>query len=284
MEGEGRVTDTAQRDQAEIDRLNGEFWDELCGTQLALSLGINDHSAESLARFDAWYFGFYPYLFEHIPFAEMAGQKVLEVGLGYGTVAEKIAASGAHYHGLDIAAGPVAMATNRLANIGTQGDIRQGSINAPPFDEGAFDWVVAIGALHHTGDLKGAIGRVERLLRKGGQATIMVYSALSYRQWLDHPVATFRRALADPVTYQERKVSAERMRAAYDVNQSGTAAPQTEFVTMAELKHMCRRFRQCQIRRENIGAESLLRFVPRPVACRLFGWILGLDLYCRLER
>lgn len=278
------MTGAAPLSQIEIDRLNREFWNELCGTQLATSLGITDHSPESLARFDDWYLGLYPYLYRHLPFAEMTGQNVLEIGLGYGTVAQKIAAAGAHYHGLDIAPGPVAMAYRRLANIGAQGDVRQGNILDPPFEEETFDRVVAIGALHHTGDLEGAIGRVERLLRRGGQATIMVYSALSYRQWLREPAATFGRALADPAAYQERKSSAERMRAAYDVNRGGAAAPQTEFVTPAELKHMCRRFRRCAIRRENIGAEGFLRFLPRPVACALFGGVLGLDLYCRLER
>src|SRR5690606_21421713 len=101
--GEGGMTGAAPLSQIEIDRLNREFWNELCGTQLATSLGITDHSPESLARFDDWYLGLYPYLYRHLPFAEMTGQNVLEIGLGYGTVAQKIAAAGAHYHGLDIA-------------------------------------------------------------------------------------------------------------------------------------------------------------------------------------
>ncbi len=43
-----------------IDAANKSFWDELCGTQLAQSLGVTDDSAESLKRFDDWYFEFYP--------------------------------------------------------------------------------------------------------------------------------------------------------------------------------------------------------------------------------
>ena len=40
----------------------------------------------------------------------MRGKKVLEVGLGYGSVAQRIAENGAVYTGLDIAEGPVEMA------------------------------------------------------------------------------------------------------------------------------------------------------------------------------
>lgn len=277
------MTDAAM-DQAEIDRRNAEFWDELCGTQLAASLGVTDNSPQSLARFDDWYFRFYPYLFKHVPFAEMAGKRVLEVGLGYGSVGQKIAAAGADYHGLDIALGPVAMTETRLSRIAANGDVRQGSILEPPFDAASFDWVVAIGCLHHTGDLERAISEVRRLLAPGGQAMVMVYSALSYRQWCRSPLATWRRRAADPAGYRQRRGMDETPRAVYDANLDGAAAPQTEFVTRGELEHMCRDFRDCAVTTENIGGEGPLRLVPRRLACTLFGGTLGLDLYCRLEK
>ena len=154
MEGEGRMNAQTALNQDEIDAKNAAFWDELCGSQLARQLGITDNSPASLKKFDDWYFDFYPYLYDHIPFAELKGKRVLEVGLGYGTVAQKIAESGAHYHGLDIAAGPVAMAAHRCQLVGAKdAAVRQGSILEPPFDAGSFDWVVAIGCLHHTGDM-----------------------------------------------------------------------------------------------------------------------------------
>ena len=81
--------------QDEVSERNADFWDELCGTQLARQLGITDNSPASLQRFDAWYFDFYPYLAQHIPFHDMHGRDVLEVGLGYGTVSQRIAEAGA---------------------------------------------------------------------------------------------------------------------------------------------------------------------------------------------
>ena len=56
------MTDQAQTPQPALDDRNAAFWDELCGTSLARSLGINDASAESLRRFDDAYLGHYPYL------------------------------------------------------------------------------------------------------------------------------------------------------------------------------------------------------------------------------
>ena len=44
----------------------------------------NDASAESLARFDRAYMDLYPYLERYLPWR--SGERMLEIGLGYGTV------------------------------------------------------------------------------------------------------------------------------------------------------------------------------------------------------
>ncbi|MFZ2102303.1 MAG: class I SAM-dependent methyltransferase [Oricola sp.] len=278
---EGASLDAAQKN---IDEANSTFWDELCGTQLAQSLGIADDSMENLRRFDAWYMDFYPYLETHIPFRTFSGRKVLEIGLGYGTVAQRIAESGAVYSGLDIAAGPVDMANRRLRESNAKGEALRGSILKAPFADASFDYVVAIGSLHHTGALDRALREVHRLLKAGGGATVMVYHAASYRQWALGPLKTLRRKMADPARYVSHNEADERMRRAYDANAAGGGAPQTEFVTRAELAHLARDFARCDITAENIGAESVLKYLPRRTACRLFGRHLGLDLYCRLVK
>ncbi|MPY73456.1 MAG: methyltransferase domain-containing protein [Alphaproteobacteria bacterium] len=270
--------------QKQIDQANSAFWNELCGTQLAQSLGITDDSMESLRRFDEWYMDFYPYLETHIPFQSFSGQKVLEVGLGYGTVAQRIADSGAIYSGLDIAAGPVAMANRRIAETNAKGTAVRGSILDAPFPDAAFDYVVAIGSLHHTGALDRALREVHRLLKSGGGATVMVYNGTSYRQWVLSPFKTLRRKMSDPARYVSHNETDERMRRAYDANAAGSGAPQTEFAARAELAYLARDFARCDITAENIGAESILKYLSRPTACRLFGPYLGLDLYCKLVK
>jgi SAM-dependent methyltransferase len=100
-----------------IDAANASFWDELCGTNLAREIGVTDAAPASLERFDRAYLDLYPYLAGYLRAPAMAGRRVLEIGLGYGTVAELLARAGADYHGIDIAEGPVAMARERLARV-----------------------------------------------------------------------------------------------------------------------------------------------------------------------
>ena len=126
-------------DQIRIDSENSEFWNTLCGSVFAQSIGVTDDSPASLARFDDWFFRLYPYLDGHLDLDDLKGRRVLEVGLGYGSVGQKIAAAGADYMGLDIAAGPVGMMRRRLRQSGLSGDATQGSILAAPFDEASFE-------------------------------------------------------------------------------------------------------------------------------------------------
>jgi len=275
--------------QPGVDQGNSTFWNELCGSGTAKALGITDRSAESLERFDQWYFEFYPYLERYIPFADLAGKDVLEVGLGYGTVASALMKQGANYHGLDIADGPVEMAQCRAklqeneADVrpDVRSDIRQGSILECPFANDSFDHIVSIGCLHHTGDLPRAIDEVFRVLKPGGSAVIMVYHALSYRQWLLRPWPTLRLALSrdgerPPLHIAEAK--------ALDINQDGEAAPETAFVTERQLRTLCGKFEKTEIRQEHIHAELLFKKIPRSIALKFFGPWLGLNLYARLQK
>jgi SAM-dependent methyltransferase len=264
---------------SDISVANAGFWNELCGSQAARALGIADASVAALARFDRWYFEFYPYLERHIPFGALAGRRVLDVGLGYGTVSQRLAECGALYHGLDIAANPVELVRHRLRQCAVAGEVTQGSILDCPWPDGYFDHVVAIGCYHHTGDLRRALAQTHRVLRGGGAANLMVYSAYSYRRWLRWPGATARRLIAER---RGREVPAASLaeRLAYDAAASGGAAPETSFVSARALREMMRDWSRVSIVRENIGSESILAAMPR-------GWLLaglgpwcGLDLYC----
>lgn len=88
--------------QKDIDSKNADFWQELCGTQLAQKLGVVDSQPESLAKFDKYYLDFYPYLKKYLHLDQLKSKNVLEVGLGYGTVSQLLGLAGANYHGLNI--------------------------------------------------------------------------------------------------------------------------------------------------------------------------------------
>ena len=264
-----------------VSELNSSFWNELCGSHLAQHLGVNDSSIPSLKRFDDWYFDFYPYLFKYIPFNEIRGKKVLEIGLGYGTVAQKLAEAGADYTGLDIAEGPVSMVNHRLLQNNLPGKAVQGSILTPEFADGSFDCVIAIGCLHHTGDLQLAINQCYRLLKPGGKLIFMVYYAYSYRRFWMTPALTAKYMVKELKGY--RGVVGEgndSQRAAYDASSKGSGAPHTDWISKRSLKHYCKGFRTTTVTIENIDQEPPFRRTPRTKLIKtMWPAICGLDAY-----
>lgn len=270
--------------QQELEKANAEFWNELCGTGLAQSLGIKNHDTKSLKIFDDAYFSYYPYLLEHVPVHTMKGKKVLEIGLGYGSVGQKIAESGALYTGFDIAAGPVKMMQHRLSMAGLQGNALQGSMLDSKFPDATFDCVVSIGCFHHTGDIQRCLDETFRILKKGGTAYLMVYNQRSYRQWRRWPKETFLSVLKDWKLISTVPTVLEAQKAAYDRTMDGQAAPETIFCSVAMLKEMLKKFSSVKITKENcddIGAFFKAN-IKRESLLGNLGKTLGLDLYIRV--
>jgi ubiquinone/menaquinone biosynthesis C-methylase UbiE len=248
--------------QGAIDAGNARFWDELCGSALARQLGIEDVSADSLRRFDAAYLELYPYLEAYLD-GELKGRPVLEVGLGYGTLSGRLAERGAELHGLDIAPGPVEMVRHRLRLQGRPADERivEGSALDMPFGDASFDRVYSIGCLHHTGDLRRAVGEVHRVLRPGGRAVVMLYNRHSFRLLMER----LRRRRTD-----------EEVRAAYDSNAAGEAAPHTDYVTARQARELFGAFSRVRVDRRNFDN---LPYISRRRLLGTVDRLLGLDLY-----
>lgn len=264
-----------------VDQANRVFWDELCGTHLARELGITQRDAASLARFDSAYLSFYPYLLREVPVIAMHGQAVLEIGLGYGTLGQKLAEAGAIYHGLDIAAGPVDMMNHRLRMMGREPSAAQGSMLRCPFPDASFDALVSIGCFHHTGDVAGCILEAHRVLKPGGRAFIMIYNRFSYRNWIRWPIATFK-----TLATGRSQPSTSGQRAAYDALASGVAAPETAFLSIDEVRSMFRTFSSFRAVKRNFGGFSPggLPLIPRNPLLGLIGPLCGLDLYVSAEK
>jgi SAM-dependent methyltransferase len=270
--------------QAEIDRQNSEFWNELCGTQLAHSLGITDFSAESLAKFDRYYMAIYPYLEKYLGLDRLAGRDVLEIGLGYGTVSQLLAARAKSYTGLDIAAGPVSVVNQRMSLFNLNGAAQQGSILEAPFADASFDAIVTIGCLHHTGNLPRALDEVHRVLRPGGSAMVMIYNAFSYRRWWTQPGSTAQTWWKDYVGAGSDNAASDIERGAYDRSSSGASAPSTVFTSSRRLRAMCARFSEINIHKENADQERPFSRFSRPTLLTSVGPLAGLDLYASLRK
>lgn len=267
--------------QEAIDRENAKFWNTLCGSGLAQSLGITDGSPASLKKFDDWYLDFYPYLLQHVPVGTMAGEDVLEVGLGYGTLSQQIAMAGARYNGLDIAEGPVEMVNSRFRQNGLNGKAVQGSMLQCPFPDASFDCVVSIGCFHHTGDTQKCLDETWRVLRPGGRAYLMLYNSFSLRQWKDYPLQTLRAWGREISGAKGNPQSSEAQRAHYDADMEGRAAPETQFFSVRQIESMMNRFSQVQCFKENCDDWIFNGRVLRKRADLLptLGRWLGLDIY-----
>ena len=256
-------------DQAATDARNAEFWDELCGSALARQIGVTDASAPSLARFDAAYMASYPYLGSYVP-AQLDGEELLEIGLGYGTLSGLLIDRGARYHGVDIAPGPVEMVRHRLRLAGQPEEAERRVIQASalklPYEHDRFDRLFTIGCLHHTGNTPRAVTEVHRVLKPGGTAVVMLYNAHSFRQLVKvHLPALMRRAR-----------SASDRAAMYDTNAAGEAAPHADYWTRGAVRGMFGAFADVDIDVRNFDNT---RFVPRERLLGNVDRVLGLDLY-----
>jgi SAM-dependent methyltransferase len=271
----------AREEQGQFNAANRKFWDELCGTQMAVELGITGRSAEDLAAFDAHYLLYYPYLLPFLDRVSYQNQRVLEIGLGYGTVGQKLAERGARYQGLDIAASPPRMMRHRLRLGGFPGRTLQGSALELPFADQSLDVVVAIGCLHHTGNLPQAIQEIYRILKPGGHTLLMVYNRFSYDQWIHWTRRTLEAFLDDwGWGTAVKSESSEGQRGQYDRNQEGEAAPVTDFFSVTQIRKIFQDFSTLHWQRENCHAFHYL--IRRNHVRRLllpFMGLFGLDLY-----
>lgn len=257
-----------------VDEANAAFWNELCGTTLAKGIGATGRTPEDLGRFDRAYLDVYPYLDAYLPMDELVDARVLEIGLGYGTLGNQFMEAGARYTGVDISPGPVAMMQYRigLADRSDTCAVLEASALALPFEESDFDFVYSIGCLHHTGDLPRAVSEVRRVLRPGGRAVVMVYSRWSARRVVTAPRRALRRL------FHHRRDAQATGGNLYDLDQEGNAPPHTHFVSVRDARRVFREFSSMRVDRRNI---DIVRFPPgrRWLLAMRVDRIVGLDLY-----
>ncbi len=274
--------------QKDMNKRNAEFWNELCGSGLARSLGITEVSPDSLRRFDDAYMQMYPYLEGYVSGEELEDKKVLEIGLGFGTLGQIIASRGSDYYGLDIAEGPCAMMCYRLAHLGRESakKVQMGSALEIPYADGSFDYVYTIGCLHHTGNLSKAVSEVHRVLVPGGKAIVMLYHRHSLRQLVMVPLIHLWDHLSTLFWGGKRIDFSERVRALYDVNAEGSAAPHTDYVSRADVRQLFKDFSFVEIDIRNFDTYSFRGrvIIPREKLLNNLGRVLGLDLYITAKK
>ncbi|MDI2127193.1 class I SAM-dependent methyltransferase [Yinghuangia seranimata] len=110
---------------------------------------------------------------------DVAGRRVLDAGCGSGPLSAALIDRGAVVTGVDASAGMLALAKRRL---GDDADLHQVDLrDRLPFDDGAFDVVVASLVLHYLEDWGPPLAELRRVLRPGGRLIVSV----------DHPLVAY---------------------------------------------------------------------------------------------
>jgi len=92
------------------------------------------------------------------------GSRVLDVGCGSGELLEHLQDQGARVSGVDPAARMAELAQARAVGA----DVRIGDVEHLPFDDAAFDAVLAVNAFQFARDPDDALGEIARVLTPGG--------------------------------------------------------------------------------------------------------------------
>lgn len=93
------------------------------------------------------------------------GQRLLEVGCGYGRLSASLVESGAQWTGVELSP---SMAAHCRRTLPASAWLVRGDNCELPFAEGSFDRVLCSGVLMHVEDERKALGELVRVLRPGG--------------------------------------------------------------------------------------------------------------------
>lgn len=109
--------------------------------------------------------------------AEVAPERVLEVGCGPGYFAERVGRElGAHVVALDLSPRMVELARERGV------DARVGDVQDLPYADREFDCAVANWMLYHVSDLERGLAELARVLRPGGRLVAATFGADQLRE------------------------------------------------------------------------------------------------------
>jgi SAM-dependent methyltransferase len=111
-----------------------------------------------------------------IPYAELTGRDVLEIGCGMGLHSELLAGAAGHHHAIDLSPTSVEATRRRFALKGLQGNIREADAEAIPYPDASFDFVWSWGVIHHSSRTGRIVREIHRVMRPTGSCRIMVYN------------------------------------------------------------------------------------------------------------
>ncbi len=146
-------------------------------------LAISRHPPGSAGFFDdldEYHFDKLHHLLRLVPFDGLAGKSVLDLGCGTGVDLVRFARGGARVTGVDIADSAIALARQNVAHRGLRAHLMVADGEALPFPSAQFDYVFAHGVAQYTGDGRGLVREVHRVLKPTGEAVFQGYNRISW--------------------------------------------------------------------------------------------------------
>lgn len=269
-----------------FDEQNREFWNEICGTTFAELNKMNLENINQIELFDKHYFEFYPYLFDELNWVLQGAKNCIEVGLGAGTVSRYLASRCSNYVGLDISDRSCNFVRTTFDNLKINGTILNRSILDIPdkSDLKKYDSAVAIGSLHHTGDLSLALANLESVVKPGGKILVMVYYYAQPKRILYNPLNFISNVINLLVHKQfHYKEKNSFVRKSSDKNLRGDPAPITTF-SSRKLFSTRKDFKySCSLQNSHrLGFNSI--HVSRNFVLKHFSRFIGVHIYARGRR
>lgn len=231
----------------------------------------------------------------------LAGNTVLEIGLGSGSDSEQLARRAKDYIGVDPTQTACELVKKRFEVRNLQGKVIQASATRIPLEDASVDLVYSHGVIHHIPEVNQVINEIYRVLKPNGTLVLMVYAKnslnllhiLTVRRFalLCYSLlpAILRNLIPNPF-YQklegQRKLLAEKgakfltFDPFVSANTDGPSNPYSKVYSAQEMKHLLQGFQIQKNEKHYLGVKNfplLRRLLPKSLELRLsksLGWHL----------
>ncbi len=145
------------------------------------SIGFPEGTPEFFNEIDRRFFGSSPCYrgkrpFERlIPFENLKGKRVLELGCGLGAHAQLLSEAGCNLTCIDLTSRAVELTRKRLFLRGWPANVQVMDGEQMAFPTAEFDFVWSWGVIHHSANMERVLREIHRVLKPSGEFRLMVY-------------------------------------------------------------------------------------------------------------